>query len=348
MNIGNRELILLTDYRGAFWSTIRNRWGLCSLDVEELRRAFEVNGYWLRVLPFADIDLRTQEFRGRAILYQCSEDSGGRYKDFIEDVLLGIQLQGGRLIPPFHCFRAHHNKVFMEILRDLSGDADLLTPRAKAYGTFEDFSGSGGGPFAYPAVLKSAWGAGGGGVRLARNFGEATRFAANFSRSAGVLESVKEWLKRRWRRRIGYVPFSLNRCKFVVQEFVPGLSGDFKVLVYWDRYYVVSRANRRGDFRASGSGILSWPESPPDSLLDFAQRAFRQFHVPMMSLDIAMGDNGPVLIEFQFVCFGPAALELSKWYFRQHEGRWVRVQAESVPETEFARSVCCYMEDQLQ
>ncbi|MEI8122196.1 MAG: hypothetical protein WCI20_09090 [bacterium] len=341
MTSSTNEIILLTDYRGAFWSSLKNRWGLCSLDIEALRQAFGRMGYQLQVLPFAEVSLRGRKFRDQPVLYHSSEDKGSHYKDYLEDVLLGIQLQGGRLIPPFHCFRAHHNKVFMEILRDLSNDPVMMRPQSRVWGTLEDFQAC---ECSYPAVFKKAWGAGSSGVQLAHGREEGLRIAARFSRSASVMDVIKEHIKRWRRRKMGYVPYSMHRQKFLVQEFIPGLQGDFKVLVYWDRYYVVSRNNRPGDFRASGSGLLTWPEDPPGGLLEYAQRVFNHFRVPMISLDIAMTDDGPVLIEFQFVCFGPASLELSNWFFqRQEQGGWLRKVQRSLPEVEFARSVCCYL-----
>jgi len=50
----------------------------------------------------------------------------------------------------------------------------------------------------------------------------------------------------------------LHRSKFIVQEFIPDLSNDWKVLVFWDKYYVLRRKNRPNDFRASGSGLFSF------------------------------------------------------------------------------------------
>jgi glutathione synthase/RimK-type ligase-like ATP-grasp enzyme len=343
MNANNCDIVLLTDYRGAFWSTIRNRWGICSLDVDVLRQTFEERGYVLQVLPFSEVDLRTHDFRGKFVLYQSAEDRNSYYKDYLEDVLLGIQMQGGQLVPPFHCFRAHHNKVFMEILRAVSGDPRILRPRARTWGTLEDFRSA---TIDCPLVVKQFWGAASTGVTLVRSRKEAVRAAARTSWSAGIVDALKEHVKRWLRRKKGYVPSSLHRRKFVTQEFLPDLQGDFKVLVYWDRYYVVYRKNRPGDFRASGSGLFSWPEMPPAGLLDFARHVFNHFRVPMISLDVGMTAEGPVLIEFQCVSFGPIAMERSEWYFQQQQGEWVRTPARSVPETEFVRSVCCYLEEE--
>lgn len=336
----HQQIYLLVDYRGAFYSTIRNCWGLCSYDLDLVRAEFQKLGYAVVVLPYSEVDLRKINFKNHLVAYQSAEDPDSRYKDYLEDLLLGIQLQGGVLVPPFHCFRAHHNKVFMEVLRDLANDPQIRRPKSKTFGTLEDFQKWDG---EYPKVIKKAWGAGSSGVQLAKSHAEAIEIARRFSKSATFAEQIKEYY-RRWRRgKLGYVPASLHRNKFVVQDFVPGLEGDFKVLVFWDKYYVVARKNRPGDFRASGSGLLSWPENPPSELLDFARRVFEHFKVPMASLDIALSDCGPVLIECQFVSFGPAAMEKSKWHFRSGAQGWEKIDEPSVPEVEFARSIASFV-----
>jgi hypothetical protein len=301
---------------------------------------FKKHGYSAHVLPYAEIDLQRDNFKDRLVVYQSSEDPGSQYKAYLEDVLLGIQLQGGVLIPEFQYFRAHHNKVFMEILRDISGDPQMQHPRARSFGTLEDFRRWRGD---YPKVMKKAEGAGSTGVRLAKTPREAMRIARQFSASAGLLDLLRE-LGRRWvRRNAGYVPNSLHRKSFIVQEFVPGLASDFKVLVYWDRYYVLERKNRRGDFRASGSGLFSFPEAPPLALLGFARRVFDHAQVPVISLDIAVADGTPMLLECQFVTFGPYTIEKSAWYFQRVGNGWEKTAGRSVPEVEYVRSVVSFV-----
>lgn len=337
-----RELFILTDYRGAFYSTIRNRWGICSLDLNLLTDEFRKLDIEVAVRPYSSIDFRRDNFNGKVVLYQSAEDPNSLYKEYVEDLLLGIHYQGGILVPSFQYFRAHHNKVFMEIMRDISGDDRIQKAiTTRCYGTFEDLSSE---SFIYPVVLKAAWGAGSSGVKLAKTPGEMRKIAYRLSRSAGFVETAKELYKRYFRRTAGYVPSSLNRRKFIVQDFVPGLTGDFKVLVYWDKYYVVARKNRPGDFRASGSGLLEWPEEPPVELLTYAKHVFDHFQVPLVSLDIAISKGTPVLIECQFVNFGPAAMEQSNWFFRLEAEMWVKVAGTSLPEAEFARSITSYLQ----
>jgi len=90
--------------------------------------------------------------------------------------------------------------------------------------------------------------------------GGAARKCEEITLSANWRERLSERLSRK--RIPGYVKRSLHRRKFVVQNFIGGLTHDYKVLAYGKKYYVVRRDNRPGDFRASGSGLLSWPEEP--------------------------------------------------------------------------------------
>ena len=138
---------------------------------------------------------------------------------------------------------------------------------------------------------------------------------------------------------------SLHRKKFILQEFLPGLESDFKILVYYDRYYVLHRQNRTGDFRASGSGIFDLPEEPGDQLLDFAERVHRSFDVPMSSLDIARTGKELRVLEFQFLHFGPLTMEQAAFFFMKQNGRWTRIEQSSIVEEEFARSVVMYIRE---
>jgi hypothetical protein len=122
------------------------------------------------------------------------------------------------------------------------------------------------------------------------------------------------------------------------------LTGDYKVLVYWDRYYVLHRDNRPNDFRASGSGRFTYPKEPPFGLLAFARRVFEHFQVPMISLDIAMAADTPLLVEFQFIGFGTYTIEKSDWFFQWAGERWERVTRPSVLEAEAVRSITIYVE----
>lgn len=330
----SHAVTLIADYRGAFYSSITNGQSLCSMDVGRLVDKFLACGVTADVIGFSEVDFR-RDWEGRVVLYQSSEDHELRYRSYIEDILLGLSLAGARLLPDFPFLRAHHNKVFMEVLRQVSRVPEAHSLKAFPFGTLEDFLKA---SLEYPLVLKSAAGAGSSGVRLCRNAREARTAVKRMSgRSGDFLSVLKELVKRVVRK--GYTPYSLHRRKFVLQEFIPGLQYDYKVLIYGSRLFVVRREVRARDFRASGSGMLNWPRSVPERLMDFAWRIYQGFDVPHISLDIAEAGERFHLIEVQFVDFGPAALERSNCHWRHENGQWCFVDGPAELESTFVEGV---------
>lgn len=317
-----------------------------NLDVARMGRLFDTAGYRLKIMQFKDIDFQSDNYEGRNILYQSAEDRGLLYKDYIEDILLGLNFQGARLIPDIYKFRAHHNKVFMEILRSLSNCPDLQGISSHAYGTLEDFmSDLDRLPTCF--VLKPASGSLSTGIRFKEGRRSQLRYARRLSSSLNLLDFAKRALNTIITK--DYRKKSLHRRKFIVQEFVPGLEGDFKVLVYGKKYYVLQRRNRKHDFRASGSGVFSFPVVPPSGLLDFAAAIFNYFRVPFISLDIAKCGDAYVLLEFQFLCFGNYTIERSKFYFSaMTPNNWAKIDEKPDLEREFVASIVHYLKDNEQ
>jgi hypothetical protein len=337
VGMGSMRVFLLTDYRGQFYSSTRARGA--GFDLDSLRAALDRRGYDTITLRYADLDLRAQDFSGENVLYQSSEDPGLLYKDYIEDLLLGMNMQGATLIPRFEYFRAHHNKIFMEVLRDVTLSPEIGGARAQSFGTLEDFMRRG-SDVKLPAVLKTSAGSKGRGVTIAKDVSSMRRAAKRLARSIS--------LHNLWWRGLhlfdarGFLRMSNHRRKFLVQDYVPGLAGDYKVVIYWDRYFVLYRHNRWSSPTASGSGRFSRP-CPPHIVLDFAESVMRSFSTPFMALDIGHAFDRCHLFEFQFLCFGQRTLEDAKCYYERQNGRWARVSSSPVLEQEFARSVDLYL-----
>lgn len=322
-----KKFFILLDYRNTFYSSTKEVAG--SMDVQKIKDLFKEDGYDVEIERFSNVDLRSDKYRGSFILYQSSEDPNLYYKDYIEDILLGLNLRGAILIPDFHKFRAHHNKVFMEILRDISGFSPIQNIASEKYGVLSEFEGSL-KKHAFPFVIKSGFGSKSSGVCLARSKKEALWLACKITKSYSLI-NLKRLVSGILNRK-GYKPISNYRKKFIVQDFVPGLSHDYKILIYDNRFYVLRRENRPGDFRASGSGLLSSPKNVPSDLLDYAEKVFTFFNVPFISLDIAVQDKNFFLLEFQFLSFGQYALEHSSFFFRRESTQWAKV--EEVPDLE--------------
>ena len=99
---------------------------------------------------------------------------------------------------------------------------------------------------------------------------------------SSAFEAVIDWAKNLANRlrNPGFRSRSMHRAKFVAQELLPGLKGDYKVLVYGEKFYVLHRESRKKGFGASGSGRFRFHDVLPAGLLDYAESVFLGFRVP--------------------------------------------------------------------
>lgn len=336
MHSDSKNILILVDDRGQFFSSIKEPSG--SMNINLILKLFKELGYFAVVKGFSEIQFSNKEYKDHFILYQSTEDPDLRYKDYIEDILLGLEISGANLIPCFEYFRAHHNKVFMEILREKIGYGEVI--KHFHFGTLEELAQSK-FEFVYPMVVKPGAGSKSIGVSLAHNKKQLIKMASKISRSFTLLNSIRR-IKSFFKFKT-YRPISNHRKKFIIQEFIQGLSGDYKILIYWDKYYIVKRKNRHKDFRASGSGLLSFPENIPNQLLDYAKYIFEKSNAPFMGIDLADLNGKYYLIEFQFVTMGNYALEKSNFHFEKISDKWQLVHENSSLESMFVKSVDQYI-----
>ncbi|GAB3957802.1 hypothetical protein GCM10027614_73980 [Micromonospora vulcania] len=192
------RILMLTDYRGTFYSTARTRHGLCTMDVDRIVAYFTRAGLEPEVTRFADLDL-SDDLRGVPVLYTSSEDRGLHYKSWIEDLVLSLETAGAQTIPGYRYLRAHHNKVMMEALRTRLFPQDARFLGTRTFGTYEELAATElDGP--WPKVLKSAYGAGSQFVARATDRRELLRTARTLSETQDRGEAVREHGRRLLRR----------------------------------------------------------------------------------------------------------------------------------------------------
>ncbi|HET9234939.1 MAG TPA: hypothetical protein VFP10_12430 [Candidatus Eisenbacteria bacterium] len=335
------DIHLLVDYKGYFETKYHAEPYRSGLDRSRLEAHFADYGVRARFINFCDVNPSDPAHRGRVFLYTSTEDYGLHYRSFVQDIVLGLEAGGAKVIPPYEFLHAHHNKVYMEILRErLLGD-EAGTLKSHFFGTLEELEERV-HTIALPVVVKPASGARSVGVRLCRTRAELLKAAADTSASQAWAAADARDLARSIRRK-GYKRESLHRRKFVVQAFMPELDHDWKILVYGRKYYVLRRSIRTHDFRASGSGRFEFPAELPAGLLDYAARVFERLNVPHISLDIGAHGSNFNLFEFQAVYFGTLTLERSPFHFVASGGTWKRVDGPSELEEEFARGVMQYL-----
>lgn len=330
------RLLVLTDYRGAFWSSTTRTQSLTTMDVPLLATELRLRGIEPEFRGFSELDL-SEDLQGVPFIYTSYEDRGLEYRQYVEDQVLALVLAGADPIPSFPLLRAHHNKVFMEQLRRLRLPQDPMIRRTEVFGTVEEFIH--GSRLTPPVFVKAAAGSSSKGVHFCPDTRSLQRTVRRVSASSAFdqLDEMRLSLKYP-----GYVRRSTHRRRFVVQEQIEGISGDFKLLRYGTRFFGLFRRNREDDPRASGSGQWDrdWAEyCDPLMVLDYARSISDQLNESMVSLDIAVKDGACYLLEFQAVYFGPAALETAEYHYVRHSDGWIRVAGTVPLETALADSV---------
>jgi len=306
------EIYILTDYKGYFGSKQKTTPYKSGFDKNALQKYFTERKFNPIFLNFADVDFKKVDLRNKYVIYTSAEDQGLHYKDYIEDIILGLYLQGAKLIPHFKFLRANNNKVFMEILRDQSEMQEIKNIKSTYLSTLEDLKRK--ENFPDKNVLKLSAGAMSSGVFLTKSKDELIKKCKINCRTRYIykeLWDIKNTIKHRY-----FIPDSLYRKKFIVQNYIENLQNDWKLLVYGESIYILKRMVRKNDFRASGSGIFEFTKEIPKGILEFAYQIKENFNVPNISLDIAYADHEFYLIEFQAIYFGTKTLENAPFYFK--------------------------------
>lgn len=305
-----------------------------SLDVALIGDQLRCHGHVTEVIDHAAlIRLDSADIRGTVIIYASSQYS--EFYQYIEHCLLYAEACGGYLLPNYHCFRAHENKFVQELLKKKLG---IASPGSRLYGTIEEITADI-ASIGFPVVLKIPEGFASVGVSKvdsAAQLLEVLRvgMVETIPRPAGLVHRITE--RKQYLRRVAQYTnrYPLQARRLILQEFIPGLGHDWKVLVFGKRVFCLKRFVRAGEFRASGSGNFSFGEEPPEGLLDFALSTLRTLDSPWASLDIAEKDGRYFLIEFQCVHFGLVTLMRNSCYYSSEDGQWARhavVNAEPEP-----------------
>jgi glutathione synthase/RimK-type ligase-like ATP-grasp enzyme len=338
------EIYILVDYLNRFESKVPSIPYRSGFDKELLSQEFKALGYKVKYVGLSEVDFKTTEFRNKYVLYTSIEDSGLLYKSFIEDIVMGVSLCGGILIPRIEILRSHHNKVFMEILKCSMGIEEKI--QTSFYGTYYEVLRKS-NEFNYPVVIKMADGAGSRGVCLARSRKELIHTTKRISNSHYWKSFIKDKLlliKKLLKGEAAYKTESILRRKFIVQDYIKDLSGDFKVLVFGKKFYIFERPNRKNDFRASGSGSQKYKYGTaakiPNGIFAYAQKIYSSLNVPNLSLDIAYTNDEFYLIEFQGINFGTIGQYKSNEFFVLGDNNEFHVIKERLPlERVYAESI---------
>ena len=181
----------------------------------------------------------------------------------------------------------------------------------------------------YPMVIKLAHGFQAKNVRLVRHPAEAKAWVREmFGPGLASLASSPSSLAQRWMRRTraasrlmlglrarGGADFSHGY--FYAQEFLADNAFDTRVTVVGDRAFAFRRSNRKGDFRASGSGNIDWNPAAVDlEAVKLAFRIARRLRTQVVAIDVLRKGQERVVGEISYTG--------ASWAIARCPGHWRR------------------------
>ncbi|MBR0439550.1 MAG: hypothetical protein IJK27_02160 [Bacilli bacterium] len=336
------EIFILTDYKGRFGSKHNDTPYRSGFNLKLFEDAFSKLGIIAHYIPFSEVSFRDC-WRNKIVLYTSSEDNDYLYKSYIEDVILNLELLGAIVIPQYKYLRCNNNKVFMEMQRYALLDNDSLN--SLYFGTLEEVkSAILKERISFPCVFKTSEGACSDGVMKAESPTELIKCVKEKCASKNFKYDIRDLIRSK--RHQGYIKESKYRKKFIVQPMVEGLENDWKLLIFGNKFFPLKRCVRKNDFRASGShnNYSSGIESGiPENLMMYGYNIKNKMNVPMLSIDLAIKDNKPFMIEFQTVYFGSSTFNMTEYYYELVEGNFIEKKKDMTYEELFANCVGEYL-----
>ncbi len=346
LNMSDRRLILLTGSEGFFGQT-RKPW--VSMNVEKMQAMLEEHGFRVERYAFHVIANHERSITDSLIFYSFSQKPNRRR--YITDLIRYLDDGTNTLIPSYDLLLCHENKGFQELYKrkiNLGGLRTYYLTRKEELQHCD---------IGFPVVFKTREGSNAKGVFLARNQRELLRLIER--NTPQRLLTMIDLLRRKYFRRRKhykeypdysnrtdyhqYRDYVRNDASFLLQEFVPDLQFDYRVLVLYDKYYVTKRHIPEGDFRASGAKRFDFDFEPDPSLLDFVRDIYHKFDTPFLSVDIGAHESSYYLFEFQALHFGLNVFVKSNGYYVHRNGRWDFVEATPDIETELAIALARYV-----
>ena len=321
----NKSIVILTG-NNKFFGQTRKPW--VSMDVDLIEAALKDHGYPVRQYTFSQVINRAIPVHDAIIFYTFSQKSNRR--EYLRDAVYFLNSSTNILIPSIELLHCHENKGFQELYKRQLGMHSLQAFYfSSAAEIFEH-------DIKYPVVFKTVTGSNAKGVFLAHSEKELLKIIGTV-RPRQYATSLDLIRRKYFRKKKSYKEYPdynnltdlhqykdyiLKEVNFILQEFVPDLSFDYRVLTLFDRYFIVRRATKEDDFRASGAKRFSLVEDADDRLLEYARKIYNKFDTPFLSMDICQKGDDFYLLEFQALHFGVNVLVKNNGYYVRENSCW--------------------------
>jgi glutathione synthase/RimK-type ligase-like ATP-grasp enzyme len=343
------KIVFLTGYDRFFGQT-RKPW--VSMDADKIINIVTENGYQVAEYGFHEIVNKNIPIRDSIVFYTFSQRENLRR--YIMDAIRCLDDGTNLIIPSYDLLCCHENKGYQEIIRK---KLNILEPKGLYFSSKREISNYN---INYPVVLKDIEGSNAKGVFRANNFSELLRIIRKIEPPIKFLLKLDLFRRKYFRRKKHYSEYKnynnridcnqyrdyiIQEKRFVLQEFIPGLSYDYRMIIFYNHYYVVRRKNRDADFRASGAKRFIIDDEVDSKILDYAREIFSKFNNPYLSIDIGCTGNHFVLFEFQALHFGINAIVKNSGYYTFENGVW-KFHKKPLPiEAEIAMGLVKFLQD---
>jgi len=317
-----------------------------TLNVKEISTKLVTSGYCVDII---DIESVARDGIDPSSIYLVGSHQNKAVKKYIDGILsVTSSLKNIDVIPRVELILAHENKGLQSIIaRELR--LPLISQDYKLSSEYNSRSSK------KQSVIKLIDGSGSEGVFIASS--DINLFNALLKRSVrelslnNLIYIFKEKIKSTFfRQRINVDArkyFGL-KIPYVEQDFIKGLNFDYKVLVFFNKVFVLKRNTRKNDFRASGSGLFEFIDVG-DELLEFSLCVRERLSCPYVSIDVIwdVGECKYRVVEFQCVHFGPyTQMNAPHYYIKKDDGSWNKVKNKTCIEDLIADSVVRYLDNE--
>ncbi len=319
------KIVLLTGYNRFFGQT-RKPW--VSMDTNAIIKKLTKNGFTVEEYGFHEIINKNIPITDSVIFYTFSQRENLR--KYMIDAIRYLDNGSNLIVPSQELLNCHENKGYQELLKkrlNIEGLDGYYFSSKRELAHYK---------LQFPVVLKLVEGSNAKGVFLVHSREALLKTIEKIEGRTGILTTL-DFFRRKYLRKKSFPDFPdyddrrdyyqyrdyiVPEQRFVLQEYAPELSHDFRVTVFYDHYYVLKRQVRKNDFRASGSKMFDLSSDVDEKLLDYAHGIFHKMNNPHLSLDIGQIGERFVLFEFQAMHFGVRALLKNRGHYGNIDGKW--------------------------
>ncbi|MDD5582149.1 MAG: hypothetical protein PHS99_02910 [Candidatus Marinimicrobia bacterium] len=343
-HINNKKIIILTGDNN-FYGQTRKPW--VSMNVMAIKERLSHYSYEVNIYNIQDVFNKKITLENEIILYSFSQKPNVR--QYIIDVLTFLN-KNNTIIPSLDLLYCHENKGYQKIYKEMCGLTGLKAWYFSSLKEIDNYN------IPYPIILKTITGSNGKGVFLIQNRRDLEKRLKKLSKIE-FLKSFDLFRRHYFRKKtfpeypnhndyedyLQYKEYITKNENFILQEFVPGLTYDYRILALEGKYFAMKRHTREGDFRASGTKIFDFTFNPEDALLNCAEKVYNHLDSPFLSMDIVFNGHEYFLIEFQASHFGVSAILKSKGYYTRIKNEWRFVKEKLNVEYEIADALDRYI-----